>query len=35
MVPVIPSEILTGGIELVCCGLTAAAAVLSYVFMLR
>jgi len=35
MIPVIPSEILTGSIELVCCGLTALAAVVSYVFMLR
>ena len=35
MYPTLPSEILTGGWELVCCAFTFAAAVLSYLFMLR
>lgn len=35
MVPFIPSDILMGGWELICCGLTLVAAVVSYLFMLR
>lgn len=35
MVPMIPSELLTGGWELICCACTAVAAILSYVLMWR
>jgi len=35
MLPIIPSELLTGSWELICCMLTSVAAVLSYLFLLR
>jgi hypothetical protein len=35
MVPIMPSDFLIGGYELICCGFTLAAAILSYLFMLR
>jgi hypothetical protein len=35
MVPMIPSEILTGGYELICCACTAMAAICSYLLLLR
>ena len=35
MVPFMPCDFLIGGYELICCAFTLAAAVLSYLFMLR
>jgi len=35
MYPVVPCEIVTGSWELICCMLTSAAAILSYMFMWR
>jgi hypothetical protein len=35
MYPILPSEILTGGWELICYAFTLAAAMLSYVLMMR
>jgi hypothetical protein len=35
MTPFLPCELLAGGWELVCCGCTIVAAVMSYVLMLR
>jgi hypothetical protein len=35
MLPVVPSEIVTGSWELICCMLASMAAVMSYVFLLR
>jgi hypothetical protein len=35
MLPIIPSEILTGSWELICCLVTSVAAVLSYLLMGR
>jgi len=35
MFPILPGELLTGGLELVCYGFTILAALLSYLLMLR
>jgi len=35
MIPMIPSEILSGGYELICSAFTAVAAVCSYLYLLR
>ena len=35
MLPVVPSEIVTGSWELICCMFASLAAVMSYVFLMR
>jgi hypothetical protein len=35
MFPILPGELLTGGLELVCYGFTILAALVSYLLMLR
>jgi hypothetical protein len=35
MLPIVPCEIVTGSWELICCLLTSAAAIVSYVFLMR
>ena len=35
MYPIMPCDLMAGGLELICYGLTLVAAVFSYLFMLR
>jgi hypothetical protein len=35
MYPIMPCDLMAGGLELLCCGFTALAAVFSYLFMIR
>jgi hypothetical protein len=35
MLPVVPGEIVTGSLELICCMLTSLAAIVTYIFVPR